>query len=124
MGNQQLLHFVLATVIVGIAIVRGMELYNEDHINNNQEEIRNRMLSIAGQAQTWYYRPTRLGGGGRSFEAVDWAKLGIDPVTPIASFTISEPLQESFRLTGVSLDDSTRILSYAIVYPDSVTLLP
>jgi hypothetical protein len=124
MGNQQMLHLVLATFIVGIAIVRGMGLYNEERINQNQEEIRNKMLSIAGKAQSWYYRPARIGGGGRSFAAVDWAKLGIDPISPIASFTISETLQESFRLTGVSLDDSTRILSYAIVYPDSVTLVP
>ncbi|MGH7491291.1 MAG: hypothetical protein ACREOO_02725 [bacterium] len=119
-----MLHLVLATVIVGIAIVRGMDMYSEERINQNQEEIRNKILSIAGQAQSWYYRPAKMGGGGRSFAAVDWAKLGIDPITPLASFTISEQLKESFRLTGVSLDDSTHILSYAIVYPDSITLVP
>ncbi len=124
MANSQLLHLVLATIIVGIAIVRGMELYRQENSINNQEEIRNRLLVIAGRAQTWYFRPIRMGGGGRSFATVDWKKLGMDPTTPLANFKISEQLQESFRLTGTSLDDSTLVLSYAIVYPDSVILLP
>jgi len=122
MGNQQLLPLVLATIIVGVAIVRGIHMYREEYIIQNQEEIRNKMLNIAGRAQTWYYRPPTLGGGGRSFFTIDWDKLGINPNTAVANFAISEQGQESFVLTGTSLDDPHLILSYAIVYPDSVYL--
>ena len=124
MGNSQLLPLVLATIIVGVAIVRGLEMHRQENLLQNQEGIRNKLLDIAGRAQTWYFRPVTMGGGGRSFASVNWKKLGINPITPVGNFTISDQTEDQFRVSGTSLEDSTHILSYAIIYPDSVIFLP
>lgn len=123
MGNQQFLPFILAAVIVALAVVRGMELYREEVDLHQRDEIEKMLMAAALRAQAWYRRPAAMGGGERSFAVLTWAKLNINPVTPNAVLSMSHRRHGSVCLTAVSLADTTQRICYQ-VYPDSLVLMP
>ncbi len=67
MGQQQLLLIVLGVIIVGIAIVTGISLFQSNAIESNRNAVIADLHHIAHLAQAYYKRPTNFGGGGRSF---------------------------------------------------------
>ncbi len=67
MGQQQLLLIVVGIIIVGIAIVVGMNLYRSSAIDTNRNNIVNECINLASEAQRYYRKPRELGGGGSSF---------------------------------------------------------
>jgi hypothetical protein len=121
MGNQQMLPLLLAAVLVGLAIVRGMAVIEETNRLETQSQVQAALLSTAERAQMWYRKPAALGGGERSFAQISWRRLNLNPDTPIGSFKMSEKTDKSFRLSGVSREDPSVIISY-VVYADSVVL--
>jgi hypothetical protein len=121
MGQQQLLPLLLAAIVVGVAIILGMEMFAQESRTAERDEIHLRVLEVVGRAQDWYKRPQALGGGGRSFVSISWAKLNVKPTTDRAVFTMTSKLINSFVLTGTSLVDSTLSISYK-VYADSLVL--
>lgn len=124
MSQQQLFIFILVTIIIGIAIIRGMAMLDQEYKGYAREgEIRNALFATAASAQAWYRRPSAMGGGGRSFVTISWKKLNIAPNTLMANFTMSNKQKNSFQLTAVSKEDSALIIKY-IVYPDSIALVP
>ncbi|MEK7727491.1 MAG: hypothetical protein AAB354_03710 [candidate division KSB1 bacterium] len=121
MGNQQMLPLLLAAVIVGIALVRGLATLQETNKQDREAQIQQALLGTAERAQVWYRKPATLGGGGRAFSQISWRKLNLNANTPIGKFTMSEKMVDSFRLTGQSVDDPSILVSY-VVYADSVIL--
>lgn len=123
MGNQQMLPLLLATVLVGLAIVRGLGMLEETNRLENEAQIQMALLTTAERAQMWYRKPAAIGGGEQSFAQVSWRKLNLNPNTPAGKFTMSEKTDRSFRLIGVSHEDPALVVSY-VVYADSVILQP
>ena len=123
MGQQQLLLVLMATMIVGIGIVLGLTMYQENALEANQDELRDALLTVAARAQGWYRRPAMLGGGSRSFAQISWTKIHFDSETTSGIFTMSNKQQESFRVTGVSKDDPSWSLSL-MVFADSIAAAP
>lgn len=121
MGNQQMLPLLLATVLVALAIVRGLGVLEETNRLENEAQIQMALLSTAERAQMWYRKPAAIGGGEQSFAQIGWRKLNLNPNTPVGKFTMSEKTDSSFRLTGVSHEDPSLVVSY-VVYADSVSL--
>ena len=68
MGQQQLLLVVLGVIIVGTAIIAGIDLFQGNFVESHRNELTNECLHLASLAQTYYLKPTVLGGGGRSYE--------------------------------------------------------
>jgi len=66
-GQQQLLLIVLGVIIVGIAIVVGINLFQASAIQSNRDAIVADLNNLASQAQMYFKKPTSLGGGGNSF---------------------------------------------------------
>lgn len=62
MGQQQLILLVLATVIVGIAIVVGIRAFSENSIKSNSDALIQDMVRIANDAQAWKQKPAPFGG--------------------------------------------------------------
>ena len=62
MGQQQLIPLVLATVIVGIAIVVGIRAFNENSIKANSDALVQDMVRMANDAQAWKQKPAPFGG--------------------------------------------------------------
>jgi len=124
MGQQQLLPLVLSAIIVGAAILLGMEQFNQERKGHrHKDEIQQYLLTAAGRAQAWYRRPAGMGGGGRSFAQVTWKNITMGASTEAAVFTMSLKQQTSFLLTGRSREDSTIIMKY-LVSADSVVKVP
>jgi hypothetical protein len=63
MGQQQLLLIVLGVIIVGIAIVVGINLFNANSISSNRDAIVSDLNNLAAMAHEYYSKPTAMGGG-------------------------------------------------------------
>ena len=62
MGQQQLLLLVLGIVIVGIAILVGINAYSENSVKTNWDSLLQDALRIANDAQSWKAKPELFGG--------------------------------------------------------------
>lgn len=71
MGQQQLLLVVLGIIIVGIAVIVGINLFTAHSIEAKRNNVINDCVNLASIAQQYYRRPTALGGGGKSFSGWD-----------------------------------------------------
>lgn len=66
MGQQQLLLLVLGIVIVGLAVVVGIQAFSENQKKANADAMVNDAIRIASDAQAWMLKPTAFGGGNNS----------------------------------------------------------
>ena len=62
MGQQQLLLLVLATVIVGLATVAGIQAFDQGKSQAANDALTQRALSIASDIQAQANKPSQLGG--------------------------------------------------------------
>ena len=90
MGQQQLLLLVLATVIVGLATVAGIQAFDQNQTQANGDALSTTALEIASEVQAWSQKPSQLGGGG-----TDWS--GSDLTAPTLSELVygSDPYETS-----------------------------
>ena len=126
MGQQQLLLIVLGVIIVGIAIIVGINLFSEQAAASNFDAVMNDMQRIAATSQQWYLKPVALGGGGRTFANVSFSNINVSASNENGSYAVSNPQQASFTLTGIGLedgdDDGTPITISFTVYRDSTDI--
>ena len=69
MGQQQLLLIVLGVIIVGIAVVVGINVFTASSVNANRDAVIADLTTLASMAQQYYRKPIAMGGGGQSFDA-------------------------------------------------------
>ena len=62
MGQQQLLLLVLATVIVGIATVVGIQAFSQNSAKSNADALMNDAVRIASDVQAWAQKAQPFGG--------------------------------------------------------------
>ncbi len=95
MGQQQLLLIVLGVIVVGIAVVVGINLFNANAESSAQDSIVSQGTNIGALAQQYYKKPTAMNGGGNSFTGFDtkvWPNLPAQLVTSTdATWAISTP---------------------------------
>jgi len=72
MGQQQLLLLVLGIVIVGLAVVVGIQAFSENQKQANADQMVNDAIRIASDAQAWKLKPGAFGGGA---SATNWTGL-------------------------------------------------
>jgi Tfp pilus assembly protein PilE len=71
MGQQQLLLIVLGVIIVGIAIVVGINVFTASAASSNRDSLVSSCSTLGSMAQQFYRKPTALGGGSNTFTG--WA---------------------------------------------------
>ncbi len=124
MGQQQLLLLILSAIIVGIAIVMGINMFGENAVQANQDAVTQDVLTVASRAQGWYRRPTQMGGGGRSFIGLDLADLNFATTNDNGAYALSGIAAGQFVVTGTGTEDGDSdggMLSVTVtVFPDSV----
>jgi hypothetical protein len=78
MGQQQLLLLVLGIVIVGLAVVVGIQAFGENQKKANADALVNDGVRIASDAQAWALKPTAFGGPatGEDLSDVSFPDLG------------------------------------------------
>ena len=62
MGQQQLLLLVLGIVIVGLAVVVGIQAFSENQQKANMDALVNDSVRIASDLQAWSLKPQAFGG--------------------------------------------------------------
>ena len=85
MGQQQLLLIVLSVIIVGIAVVVGINMFGASAASANLEAVTNDLLHLASRAQQFYVKPAGMGGGGNSFSGLSADASGIQKLTAKAT---------------------------------------
>lgn len=67
MGQQQLLLIVLGVIVVGIAIVVGIQLFNTSSVQANRDAVISDINHLASLSVEFYKKPASMGGGGNNF---------------------------------------------------------
>ena len=67
MGQQQLLLIVLGVIIVGIAVVVGINVFTASSSSSNRDAVISDLTNLASLAQQYYRKPIALAGGENSF---------------------------------------------------------
>jgi len=70
LGQQQLLLILLSIIIVGIAIVVGINVFSASAAESKRDSVKNELLHLGGMAQQYYKTPSVYGGGERKF--INW----------------------------------------------------
>jgi hypothetical protein len=70
-GQQQLLLIVLGVLVIGIAIVVAISVFNASAMETNREAVIIDLTNIALMAQQYYRKPAILNGGSYTFN--NWA---------------------------------------------------
>ena len=68
MGQQQLLLIVLGVIIVGIAVVVGINLFNANAEESAKDTIASEATNLGAMCLQYFKKPLALGGGGNSFD--------------------------------------------------------
>ena len=82
MGQQQLLLLVLGIVIVGIAVVAGIQAFSEGKQKAEQDAAVSDAMRIISDLQAWYLKPTAFGGGGEkesNWTNASFGSIGLYP---------------------------------------------
>ncbi len=119
MGQQQLLLIVLGVIIVGIAVVVGINLFGSSAKQANEDAIVQECLSIISSSQQWVKKPQVLGGPAvqNDYSNFDFQIIG----KPVAAgtlawtnangdqYTISARGVNTFTLTAVGRELVTAV---------------
>ena len=99
MGQQQLLLIVLGTIIVGVAVVVGINMFTTGAVNAERDALIQDVQGIASAASSYWRKPIALGGGGRTFALVtNVTVLGADSTNANGTFVSSAPGVNTFTL--------------------------
>ena len=112
MGQQQLLLIVLGTIIVGVAVVVGINMFTTGAINAERDALLQDVNNIASTAAAYWRKPAALGGGARDFSAVTTVVVfGADSSNANGSFVLSAAGVTSFTLTATGANEGVIIVA-------------
>ncbi|MEM8556890.1 MAG: hypothetical protein AAGG50_03510 [Bacteroidota bacterium] len=82
MGQQQLLLLVLGIVLVGLAVVVGIQAFEENQRKTRQDQTMVLLSDIAAKAIAWKKTPVAMGGGDNGdsddYRGITFADLGYE----------------------------------------------
>ena len=112
MGQQQLLLIVLGTIIVGVAVVVGINMFTIGAINSERDALILDINTVAASAASYWRKPAALGGGARSFVGVsDITSFGSDSSTMNGNFVMSSVTANQFVLTATGANEGVIIVA-------------
>lgn len=123
MGQQQLLLIVIGVIIVGIAIVVGIQLASTSAQSSNRDAVIADLNNIGAYAQQYYRKPTTMGGGGNSFTG--WTippsltKTGNGTYTATVGATVVTIVGTGNEIGN---DGTNKVRAQAVVTPKSITV--
>jgi len=122
-GQQQLLLIVLGVIVVGIAVVVGINLFSANAIESNRNGVISDLNNFGAMAQQHYKKPTALGGGGNTFTG--WTLDANLDTTAHGTYALTVSAQ-SITMVGTGNetgdDGSAKVKATATVTPTSITI--
>lgn len=122
MGQQQLLLIVLGVIVVGIAVVVGINLFNANAVSSNRDGVVSDLNNLGAMAQQYYKKPTSMGGGGNAFTS--WAIPSELDTTANGSYTATVNAQ-SVTIVGTgneNNDAGLKLQHTATITPTSISV--
>ena len=106
MGQQQLLLLVLGIVIVGLAVVVGINAFSENRTKSNADALVTDGLRIVSDVQAWALKPAQFGGKptADAMSTVTWAKIGYPSSTTTTYVNVNGTFSFTGPVTGVTCD--------------------
>lgn len=108
MGQQQLLLLVLSVIIVGIAVVIGITMFNDQAASSNLDAVSADLMNLGTRAQQYYSRPASMGGGGNTFTGVTLAMLTSTPINENGTYTLGAVNAQNLTINGVGKRDGNK----------------
>ncbi len=130
MGQQQLLLIVLGVIIVGIAVVVGINVFTASASQSNRDAVIADLTNIASMAQQHFRKPAALGGGGGAFDASKNGTAWTVPATLVRTPNMSADVAATVTATSVTLvgvgtengnDGATKVKVTMVVGADAIT---
>ncbi|OGU33038.1 MAG: hypothetical protein A2057_00215 [Ignavibacteria bacterium GWA2_35_9] len=123
MGQQQLLLIVLGVIVVGIAVVVGINLFNANAVSSNRDGVVSDLNNLGAMAQQYYKKPGSMGGGGNTFTG--WTIPTQLDTTANGNYAPSVSAQTiTIQGYGTEKNDAgTTIQHTATVSPTSITVV-
>ncbi len=130
MGQQQLLLIVLGVIIVGIAVVVGINVFTASASQSNRDAVIADLTNIASMAQQHFRKPAALGGGGGAFDASKSGTAWTVPATLVRTPNMSADVAATVTATSVTLvgvgtengnDGATKVKVTMVVGADAIT---
>lgn len=122
MGQQQLLLIVLGVIIVGIAVVVGINVFTASSVQANADGLTADVVNLGSMAQQYYRKPAALAGGGNSFTG--WEPPATLMQTPNMSSEIEFTAEGdacTITATGTEKSNDAYITVVATVTPTKIT---
>lgn len=124
MGQQQLLLIVLGVIIVGIAVVVGINVFTASASQANRDAVIADLTNVASMAQQYYRKPSALGGGGNTFTG--WTvPTNLSQTGNMSAAITPTVAAQSITLVGVGTetgnDGSAKVKVTMVVGPNSIT---
>ena len=112
MGQQQLLLIVLGTIIVGVAVVVGINMFSTGAINAERDALLQDVNDIASKSAAYWRKPAALGGGARSFAGTaDVITFGADSSNANGVYTLSSVTASQYTLTGIGANEGVTVVA-------------
>lgn len=122
MGQQQLLLIVLGVIVVGIAVVVGINVFTASAKQANIDGVTSDLMNLGSMAQAHYRKPLALAGGGNTFTG--WVVPAALDTTGNGRYTIQTPGAQSLVLEGLGTElgnNGAPISVRATVTPNNIT---
>lgn len=128
MGQQQLLLIILGVIVIGIAVAVGITMFADSAASSNRDAVVGDLENLAGHAQTFFRKPTAMGGGGNSFSLLTTSAITL--LTNVPSNTNGSYLIETagagsgtnslvvIKGVGIELFNGSPVAAHVYVYPD------
>jgi hypothetical protein len=122
MGQQQLLLIVLGVIVVGIAVVVGINLFNANAVSSNRDGVIADLNNLGSMAQQYWRKPSAMGGGNRTFTG--WTIPTQTDTTPNGVYAATIAAQSiTIAGTGTEMNAGSPISHTATVSPFAITIV-
>lgn len=112
MGQQQLLLIVLGTIIVGVAVVVGINMFTTGAINAERDALIQDVNNIASSAAAYWRKPAALGGGARDFTGItDVTVFGADSSNANGVFTMTVTSATEIVVTATGANEGVIVVA-------------
>ena len=102
MGSKHLLLILFILVLVGVALTVAITRSQAKAVETNCNALMNDLHYYAAKAREFYWRPSTLGGGNRSFSGLTLAKLSMVSLNANGRFFIvGSPTKDEIVIGGI-----------------------
>ncbi|MBE2280835.1 MAG: hypothetical protein IAE91_10615 [Ignavibacteriaceae bacterium] len=123
MGQQQLLLIVLSVIIVAIAVITGINMFQQNAQSFKKDQMINEAMTISVDARKFWLLPLSSGGGGNSF--LNYRIPEGLRISETAIYSLTDVTAGSLKIVGTDRNrqmGSDAVTITVVVYPESSNL--